>query len=129
MLDLLSKIFGPHRAVSIYVFLQNRGLVLLALVAFVAIVATLLLTTGSGKHEHQGFLTLPVISTVPIGSDIRNGLIVTLRLPDGETVTIDTSDGGVAATVTATACVEQRRFVGTGEFRYRIKLPRNCGGG
>ncbi len=126
MLDLLSKVFGPHRAVSIYVFLQNRGLILLAIAAFATIVATLLLSTGERKHEHQAFLTVPVISTTPVGKDIRTGLIATIRLPEGHTVTVTTTEGNIAASVTATACIEQRRYVDTGEPRYRLKLRSNC---
>ena len=129
MLDLLSRIFGPHRAVSIFVFLQNRGLILLAVAGFVIGVGALLILNSPRKHEHLAFMTVPVVSTTPVGNQIKNGLIVTIRLPDNETVTIDTADGGIAATVTATACVEKRRFVDTGEARYRLKLPRNCAGG
>lgn len=126
MLDLLSRIFGPHRAVSIFVFLQTRGLIILAGAGFVAIVGMLLAFTGPGKHVPEAFLTLPVISTVPVGKDISTGLIAIMRLPDGESVTVTTTEGEVAATVTATACVEKRRYVDTGEFRYRIKFPRYC---
>lgn len=129
MLDILSKIFGPHRAVSIFVFLQNRGLVLLAGLAFVVGIAALLLLNAPRKHQHVAFVTLPVISTNIPGNQIKNGLIASVRLPDGTAVPINTSDAGIAKSVTDTACVEQRRFVDTGEFRYRIKLPRNCEGG
>jgi hypothetical protein len=41
------------------------------------------------------------------------------RLIDAETVTLTSAKGAVAAP----ACVEIRRYVPTGEFRYRIKLP------
>ncbi len=126
MLKILTRVFGPHRAVSIYVFLQNRGLVLLALSAFVGIVATLLLSSDPAKHEYEAFLTLPVIKTTAIGNNIGNGLIVTMRLPDGETITVTTAKGEIAKTVAATACVEKRRFLATGEARYRLKLPRSC---
>jgi Tfp pilus assembly protein PilZ len=122
----MSKIFGPHRAVSIYVFLQNRGLALLALAAFVIGVSALLILNRPEKHEHMAFLTVPVITTTSIGNQLKNGLIVTIRLPDGEALTVTTTEGEVAATVTATACVEKRRFVESGKFRYRIKLPHYC---
>ncbi len=128
MLEILSRIFGPHRAVSIYVFLQNRGLVLLAVLGFAGIVATLLLSSDPARHEHEAFLTLPVISATAAGNDIRNGLIATLRLPDGETVTVTTTEGEIAAAVTDTACVEKRRFVDSGQARYRLKLRNNCAG-
>lgn len=126
MLDVLTKILGPHRAVSIYMFLQTRGLAILAFFIFVIGVATLLIVTGPRKHEHHAFVTLPVVSTAAIGNQPKNGLLVTIRLPEGEVQTITISEENVAATVTATACVEKRRYADTGEFRYRIKLPRNC---
>lgn len=128
MLNILSKIFGPHRAVSIYVFLQNRGLMILVALVFLGGVAALLLLNAPRDHEHVAFVTLPVISSNIPGGQIKNGVIASVRLPDGTAVSIDTSDSGIAKTVTDTACVEQRRFVGTDEFRYRFKLPHNCAG-
>jgi len=129
MLNILSKIFGPHRAVSIYVFLQNRGLMILVALVFLGGVAALLLLNAPRDHEHVAFVTLPVISSNIPGGQIKNGVIASVRLPDGTAVSIDTSDGTIAKTVTDTACVEQRRFVGTDEYRYRFKLPHNCAGG
>ena len=126
MLDLLSKILGPHRAVSVYVFLQNRGLILLAVAAFLAIVAGLLILSDPGEHQHQAFLTVPVVSTTPVGNDISKGVIASVRLPDGDVVAVTTTEGEIAATVTATACVEKRVFVQTGEPRYRLKLLHYC---
>ena len=126
MLDVLSKLFGPHRGVSVYVFLQTRGLAILAFFIFVIGVVTLLVLTGPRKHEHLAFLTLPVVSTTAIGNQIKNGLIVTIHLPNGEAETVTITEGEVAVTVTDTACVEKRQYADTGELRYRIKLPRYC---
>lgn len=128
MLDLLSSIFGPHRAVSIYVFLRSKGLILLALVGFVAIVSSLMILTGPREHEHVAFMTLPVVSAVVTGRNASTGVVATLRLPDGETVAVTSTESNVAALVTDTACVEKRRFVDTGEARYRLKLLHNCDG-
>jgi hypothetical protein len=128
MLNLLSSIFGPHRAVSIYVFLQNKGLILLALAGFVLIVSSLMILTGPREHEHVAFMTLPVVSAVPTGSNTSAGVIATLRLPGGETVAVTSTEGNMAAVVTDTACVEKRRFVDTGEARYRLKLLHHCNG-
>ena len=129
MLDLLSKIFGPHRAVSIFVFMQNRGIALLAGIAFVAVVGALLFLNSPRRHEHVSFLTLPVITVVSSGGNSARGLVATLRLPDGEPVTVTTTDATISATVTETACVEKRRYLDNGEFRYRLKSPDHCGNG
>lgn len=126
MLNILSSIFGPHRAVSIYVFLRNKGLIVLALVGFVMIVVTMMILTGPREHEHVGFVTLPVISTVTTGGNTNASVIATLRLPDGETVAVTSTDAVITAAVTETACVEERRYVDTGEARYRLKLVHYC---
>ena len=126
MLNLLSSIFGAHRAVSIYMFLQSKGLILLALASFVAIVSSLMILTGPSKHEHVAFMALPVISVVAMGGSMTEGVIATLRLPDGEPVTVTSTEGGISTLDGDTACVEKRRFVDTGEARYRLKSMRNC---
>ncbi len=128
MLDLLSRLFGPHKAVSIYVFLRSKGLILLTLAGFVMIVSSLMILTGPSKHEHVAFMTLPVVSAVSTGSNASAGVIATLRLPDGETVAVTSTESNVAALVTDTACVEKRRFTDTGEARYRLKPLHNCDG-
>ena len=126
MLEFLTKVFGPHRAVSVYVFMQNRGIALLALLAFGLGVGGLIYATAPRSHEHIAFETLPVATTMQIGNQAQNGLIVTVRLTGAETVTITTTEGEVAATVTDTACVEKRQYSDTGELRYRIKLRHYC---
>ncbi|MCF6234262.1 MAG: hypothetical protein L3J36_14355 [Rhodobacteraceae bacterium] len=126
MLNLLSSIFGPHRAVSVYVFLRSKGLILLALVGFVAIVSSMMILTGPREHEHVAFMTLPVVSAVSTGGNTSGGVIATLRLPDGETVAVTSTEANIAALVTDTACVEKRRFVDTGEARFRLKTLHHC---
>ena len=128
MLDIFAKIFGPHRGVSIYIFLQRRGLILLAAAGFAGIVAWLLLFTGPGEHRPVAFMKADVIRKLPVSGSEANGIIADLRLPDGEEIRVTTTEGEVATSVTATACVEKRQFVKSGEFRYRIKLPHYCDG-
>ena len=128
MLKILSGIFGPHRAVSIYIFLQSKGLILLALAGFVALVSSLMILTGPEKHEHIAFMTLPVVSVVSTGGNTAKGVIATLRLPDGETVAVTSTEGGITTLETSMACVEKRRFVDTGAPRYRLKPMHNCEG-
>ena len=128
MLDIFAKIFGPHAGVSIYIFLQRRGLILLAAAGFAGVVAWLLLFTGPEEHRPMGFMKAGVINKFPIAGSEANGIIADLRLPDGEEIRINTTEGEVAKSVTDIACVEKRQFVKSGEFRYRIKLPQYCEG-
>jgi hypothetical protein len=129
VLDLLAKLFGSQRAVTIYVFLKRRGLIILAALAFVGIVGALLLYTGPGAHRHVSFIVADVVRTMPVSQNEKAGLIADLRLPDGEVVRVTTTEAPIAAVVTDTACIEKRQWLETGEFRYRIKLPQNCSGG
>ena len=129
MLDVLSKLIGPHRAVSVYAFLHTRGAALVAAVLFAAILGGLLLFgKGEEPHEHEAFLTLEVLSLTALNGDLRNGALVSVRLPDGHATSITSTEGPVAASVTTTACVEKRVYVTSGEARYRLKLPQYCGG-
>lgn len=126
MLELLSKIIGPHWAVSVYAFVRTRGVALLAGLAFAGLIATLLLVSSDEEHEHEAFLTVPVLSATAINGDIRNGVITSVRLPDGSATSITSTEWQVAETVTTTACIEKRVYVTSREPRYRLKLPRHC---
>ncbi|KUJ76548.1 hypothetical protein AVO45_12240 [Ruegeria marisrubri] len=127
MLDILSKLIGSHRAVSVYAFFQTKGLVVLAVLGMLAIVAGLLFMGGDGEHKHEAFLTVPVLSETPINGDLNKGIIVSVRLPDGSATSITSTEGPVAKTVGTTACVEKRVYVDSGKPRYRLKLPKYCG--
>jgi len=83
MLNALSAIFGPHRAVSIYAFLRTWGLGLLGGLVMVVLVSSLYLLGDDGEHEHEAFLTVAVLSATPLNGDLRNGVIASVRLPDG----------------------------------------------
>lgn len=128
MLDILSKILGPHRAVSVYAFLQTRGLAVLGGLAMIAVVAGLLLTGSDEKHEHEAFLTASVLTATAINGDLNQGVIASVRLPDGSVTSVTSTEGPVSSTVTSTACIEKRIYVDSGEARYRLKLPRYCNG-
>ncbi|WP_170420052.1 hypothetical protein [Ruegeria arenilitoris] len=127
MLNILSSIFGPHRAVSIYAFAKTKGLAIVGGVAVIAVAAGLLLFSGDGKHEHEAFMTVPVLSATPINGDLKNGVIASVRLPDGSATSITATEAPIARSVGTTACVEKRVYVDNGEPRYRFKLPSNCG--
>ncbi len=92
----------------------------------IAIVAGLLLLNDDGKHEHEAFLTVAVLSATPINGDLKNGVIASVRLPDGSAASITSTEGPIAQTVGTKACIEKRVFVESGEPRYRFKLPRYC---
>ncbi len=129
MLNILSAIFGPHRAVSIYVFLKTKGLAIAGALVMVVIVSSLFVLGGDGEHEHDAFMTVPVLSATPINGDLKNGVIASVRLPDGSAASITSTEGPVSQTVGTSACVEKRIYVDSGEARYRFKLPRYCEAG
>lgn len=129
MLDILSKLLGPHRAVSVYAFFQTRGAILAAAALIIAILLTLFFFgKGEEDHEHEAFLTLDVLSAVAINGDFSKGAVVSVRLPDGHPTSITTTEGPIAAAITTTACVEKRVYVTSREARYRLKLPQHCAG-
>ncbi|NOD65214.1 MULTISPECIES: hypothetical protein [unclassified Ruegeria] len=128
MLSILSAIFGPHRAVSIYAFVKTWGLGLAGGAVMIAIVTTLYLLGDEGKHEHEAFLTVPVLSATAVNGDLRNGVIASVRLPDGSATSITSTESPISQTVGTTACIEKRVYVESGEARYRFKLPSLCEG-
>ena len=129
MLNALSAIFGPHRAVSIYAFLRTWGLAILGGLVMVVLVSSLYLLGDDGEHEHEAFLTVAVLSATPVNGDLRNGVIASVRLPDGSATSITSTEGPVSQTVGTSACVEKRVYVNSGEARYRFKLPHYCEAG
>jgi len=129
MLNALSAIFGPHRAVSIYAFLRTWGLGLLGGLVMIVLVSSLYLLGDDGEHEHEAFMTVAVLSATPVNGDLRNGVIASVRLPDGSATSITSTEGPVSQTVGTSACVEKRVYVNSGEARDRFKLPRYCEAG
>lgn len=126
MLSVLSAVFGPHRAVSIYAFLKTWGLGMAAGLVMVVIVGSLFLLGDDGEHEHHSFMTVPVLSATAINGDLENGVIASVRLPDGTATSITSTEAPISQTVGTSACVEKRVYVESGEPRYRFKLPRFC---
>ena len=129
MLNFLSAIFGPHRAVSIYAFLKTWGLGLAGGAFMILIVTSLFLLGDDGEHEHHSFMTVPVLSATAINGDLKNGVIASVRLPDGSATSITSTEAPISQTVGTSACVEKRVYVESGEPRYRFKLPRFCDAG
>lgn len=115
MLNILSAILGPHRAVSVYAFARTKGLALAGGLALICIVAALLLLNDDGKHEHEAFMTVDVLSATPINGDAKNGIIASVRLPDGTATSITSTEAPIAQSVATSACVEKRVYVESGE--------------
>ncbi|WP_050604979.1 hypothetical protein [Ruegeria sp. 6PALISEP08] len=126
MLNVLSAVFGPHRAVSVYAFLKTWGLGLAGGVVMIVIVTFLFLLGDEGEHAHEAFLTVPVLSATAVNGDLKNGVIASVRLPDGSATSITSTESQISQTVGTTACIEKRVYVESGEARYRFKLPRLC---
>ena len=126
MLELLSKLIGSHRAVSVYVFLQTKGLAVLGVAGLVTILTGLLLFGGDEAHEHEAYITVPVLSATAVNGDMSQGVITSVRLPDGSATSITSTEGEIAQTVGTTACIEKRIYVDSGNPRYRLKLPKYC---
>nr|WP_170614293.1 hypothetical protein [uncultured Ruegeria sp.] len=129
MLNVLSAIFGPHRAVSIYAFVQTKGLAIAGVLALIAVTAGLLILNDDGVHEHDSFFVADVLSASPINGDLKNGVVASVRLPDGSAASITSTEAPIAQSVGTSACVEKRVYVESGEARYRFKLPRYCEAG
>ncbi|WP_298937771.1 hypothetical protein [uncultured Ruegeria sp.] len=129
MLNVLSALLGPHRAVSTYAFLKTWGLGIAGGALMIAIVTTLVLLGDDGKHEHHSFMTVPVLSATPINGDLKNGVVASVRLPDGSAASITSTEAPISQTVGTSACIEKRVYVESGEPRYRFKLPRFCEAG
>ncbi|MTH98707.1 hypothetical protein [Roseibium sp. RKSG952] len=126
MLNILSAIFGPHRAVSIYAFVKTKGLAIAGGLGLIVIAVSLLVLNDDGKHEHDAFMTVDVLTATPINGDLKNGVIASVRLPDGTATSITATEAPIAQTVGTSACIEKRVYVESGEPRYRFKLPRYC---
>lgn len=126
MLNILSAIFGPHRAVSIYAFVKTKGLAIAGGLGLIVIAVGLLVLNDDGKHEHDAFMTVDVLTATPINGDLKNGVIASVRLPDGTATSITATEAPIAQTVGTSACIEKRVYVESGEPRYRFKLPRYC---
>ncbi|WP_170337165.1 hypothetical protein [Ruegeria arenilitoris] len=126
MLNILSAIFGPHRAVSIYAFVKTKGLAIAGGLGLIVIAVGLLVLNDDGKHEHDAFMTVDVLTATPINGDLKNGVIASVRLPDGTATSITATEAPIAQSVGTSACIEKRVYVESGEPRYRFKLPRYC---
>ncbi len=128
MLDILAKIVGPSRAVSLYVLAKRFWVPVLLLIGFIAAVAIMFLTSDAERMEHVAYLEAEVIATTPLTtSNVGAGVFVDVRLPDGSALKLTETEGAIARNMTDRACLEQQRDTKTGEMEYRLRLPHRCG--
>lgn len=125
MLDILAKLIGPHRAVSVYAFLKTWGFAIVVVVA-IALGGTLFALRGGDRLTHVAYMQADVLTTSPINGDRRNGILADIRLPDGEMLRLSETEGLIAGTLDKIACVELRQD-NRGNPEYRLRHPRRCG--
>lgn len=128
MLTILSRVLGPDRAVWVYVFFQRWGIGIALGLGFAAVLAGVVVFSSPDRMEHLAYIEAEVIAVAPLMQDQASGVFVDLRLPDGETLKLTETEGAISSSLTETACVEKRRDAGSGEIRYRLRLPHRCAG-
>lgn len=128
MLSVLTKLLGPSRAVSVYIFLQSWGIALALAFAFVIGMGVFLTLSAPSRLDHIAYVTADVTATTPINGDVRNGLLVDLRLPNGKILNLTETEGLISPKPGATACVQHQRHRGNGNDYFRLRLPHRCDG-
>lgn len=128
MLDLLAKIVGPDRAVSLYVAGRRFGIPVLFFLGFVAVFGVIVTLSDPDRMEHMAYLVVDVVEVTPLTQDIDSGVFVDVRLPDGEVLKLTETEGAIARELTDTACLEQRRDRETGEISHRLRRAHRCAG-
>lgn len=127
MLDFLAKIVGPDRAVTVYVFLSRWGLGIGLVSLFLIGMGALLILNSADRHEHLEYVTAEVLDVSPLASNTQMGVMVQLRLPDGQTLQLTEVEGAISGSLSDTACVEARRLKADGSLSHRLRLPHRCG--
>jgi hypothetical protein len=128
ILDILAKVIGANRAVSLYIFLRQWWMGLAVLVIFIAIFGAVLISSAPSRMEHIAYLTVDVTSVAPMGNQDRFGTRVDIRLADGQTLQLTTTQTLISNGITDTACVEHRRDVSTGTDDYQLRRTQSCTG-
>lgn len=126
MLKILEKLLGPHRAVSFYMFLQNRGMAIALVLAFTAILGMIIVSTNPARQEHVGYLIVDVLGVEPLNNDEKIGVIVSVQLPDGMVLKLTETEGAISGAIVDKACLEQRRSMDDDTYSYRLRRPHRC---
>lgn len=128
MLDILAKIFGPARAVSLYVLIKRFGIPTVLLIGFACILAFTFLTASKDRYEHVAYVEATVLETAPLTTaNTSPGVFVDVLLADGTELKLTETEGAIARTLTDRACLEQRRDTESGGMDYRLRMPHRCG--
>lgn len=128
MLELLAKIFGPQRAVSIYVLIKRFWIPVTCILGFAAVFWFIVDVSDPDRMEHMAYLEVEVVDVIPLTQDVRSGVFVDVRLPDGEILKLTETEGAISRELTDTACLEQRRDRETGEISHRLRRAHRCAG-
>jgi hypothetical protein len=126
VIDVLKALFGPKRALHIWVALYRWGH-LLWLIPLICAVAALSIHLAGREHDFEAYLEGEVrFSDTVAGetSGARYSFIV--ALPDGAMAHVLTDNLTLATQVVGTACVEVRRFRDSRRPRYRLVESRLC---
>ena len=126
MLDILTKLLGPHRAVSLYIFLQRRGLAIGLVIVFVAILGFILSRSDPDRMEHVAYHLAEVKGVEVINNNASIGVYVSVELPDGTLLKLTETEGAISGAIVDTACVEQRRTANDGSDTYRLRRAHRC---
>ncbi len=126
MLDLLAKIFGPQRAVSMYVAIKRFGIPVGLLIGFALVFWFIIDVSDPDRMEHMAYLRVEVVEVSPLTQDINSGVFVDVRLPDGTVLKLTETEGAISRELTDIACLEQRRDRETEEISYRLRRAHRC---
>ena len=126
MLELLAKIFGPQRAVSVYVFIRRFWVPAACLVLFAAVFGFIVTASDPDRMEHMAYLRVEVVEVTPLTQDINSGVFVDVRLPEGEVLKLTETEGAISRELTDVACLERRRDRETGEISHRLRRAHRC---
>lgn len=125
MLAIFSRLFGPARAVSLYLFIRQWWLGF-AFVGLMGLILALLFAGSAGEPHHVAYFKTEVVSVEPLNVDVKNGVFVNLRLPDGKELQLTETEGLIAGSITDSACLEQLESPESGAVSYRLRRPERC---
>ncbi|WP_050931768.1 hypothetical protein [Aestuariivita boseongensis] len=128
MLDLLAKIFGPQRAVSVYVVIRRFWIPVALFFGFLAVFGFIVTASDPDRMEHIAYLRVEVVEVTPLTQDINSGVFVDVRLPEGEVLKLTETEGAISRELTDVACLERRRDRETGEISHRLRRAHRCAG-
>ncbi|MCR9124641.1 MAG: hypothetical protein NXH82_00795 [Rhodobacteraceae bacterium] len=125
-LDILARLIGPQRAVSVYIHGRRWGIPALLLTVFAGGWALFIGLSDPDRYRHLAYLTVPVVGTAPLTGTGSSGIFVDVALPDGTVLNLNTTEGPMIQSISDTACLQQREDTKTNAVTYRLRLPGSC---